>query len=186
MIEALGYSRGPDGGFRDGAGQRLGVETRATPGDFYDRILEVVRDYWQTSGVATETVSIPRQRQADQEYRATRPGFELTRRGTNLAQLADFHGRVTPLPETRFVGNNVSRYQNPEWDALIDRYFVTVPIRERTQVAGQIMRHVSDQLNMMHIFYDSEPALIASRIVNAHGRSGESTQAWNIWEWDTR
>ena len=186
MIESLGFTRGSDGVYSDPSGQRLAVEIRATPGDLYDKIMEAVRDNWQGVGVATETVSIPRQRQSDLEYRATRPGFELTRRGTNLTNLSSFHGRETPFAESRWIGSNVPRYQNAELDGLIDRYFVTVPIPERTQVAGLIMRHISDQLNMMHVFYDSEPALISNRIVEAHGRGSESTQTWNIHQWDVR
>jgi peptide/nickel transport system substrate-binding protein len=185
MIESLGFARGGDGVYSD-AGQRLAVEIRATPGDLYDKIMEAVRDNWQTVGVATETVSIPRQRQSDLEYRATRPGFELTRRGTNLTNLSSFHGRESPAAESRWIGSNVPRYQNTELDALIDRYFVTVPMLERTQVAGQIMRHISDQLNMMHVFYDSEPALISNRVLEARGRGSESTQTWNIHLWDVR
>ena len=186
MIEALGFIRGSDGMFVDATGQRLSVEIRATPGDLYDKIMESVRDNWQSVGVATETVSIPRQRQSDLDYRANRPGFELTRRGTNLTNLSSFHGRETPTAESRWIGSNVPRYQNAELDALIDRYFVTVPIPDRTQVAGQIMRHISDQLNMMHIFYDSEPALISNRVLEARGRGSESTQTWNIHLWDVR
>ncbi|MBM2812488.1 MAG: Peptide transporter substrate-binding protein, partial [Chloroflexi bacterium] len=129
---------------------------------------------------------IPRQRQSDLEYRATRPGFELTRRGTNLRNLASFHGRETPLADSRWIGSNVPRYQNAEWDALVDRYFVTVPIPERAQVLGQIMRHVSEQLNMMHIFYDSEPSLLSNRLVNAYGRGSESSATWNVYEWDLK
>jgi peptide/nickel transport system substrate-binding protein len=186
MIEGLGYRRGAEGMFLDGSGQRLSVEARTTPGDLYDKILEAVRDNWQVAGVAAEIISIPRQRQSDLEYRATRPGLELTRRGTNLTNLSSFHGRQTPLAETRWIGSNVPRYQNGEFDALIDKYFVTVAIPERTQVVGQIMRHISEQLNMMHIFYDSEPALISNRIVEAHGRGSESTQTWNVHLWDVR
>ncbi|MBM2810292.1 MAG: hypothetical protein HW416_1051, partial [Chloroflexi bacterium] len=186
MVEALGYTRGPDGIFRDASGQRLVVEARATPGDLYDKILEVTRDYWQAAGVGTDTVPIARQRQADVEYRTTRPGFELTRRGTDLTTLKSFHSRETPLPENRFTGSNVPRYVNAEWDALVDKLFVTVPIGERTQVVGQIMRHMSDQLNIMNLFYDSEPALIANRVVNAMARGNESTQTWNVHEWDVR
>lgn len=185
MIEAIGVTRGSDGMFAQG-GQRLSLEMRTTPGDLYDKILAAVRDYWQGVGVGAEAVSVPLQRQRDLEYRATRPGFELTRRGTNLSQMIGFVGRQTPLPETRFIGSNVPRYQNADFDALVDRYFVTVPIPARTQVAGEIMHHISDQLNMMHIMYDSEPALISNRIINAHGRGSESTQTWNVHQWNVK
>jgi peptide/nickel transport system substrate-binding protein len=186
MIEGLGYVRGTDGIFRDGAGQRLAVEIRSTPGEIYDLILQSVATYWQQAGVATDTLAIPRQRQRDREWRATRPGFEMTRRGTNLSNLESFHSRQTELPENNFLGSNVPRYRNPEFDTLVDRYFVTVPLPERTEVVAEIMQHISSQLNMMELFYDGEPALIANRLANVRGRASESTQTWNVHLWDVK
>jgi peptide/nickel transport system substrate-binding protein len=184
MIEGLGYTRGADGIFHDASGQRLAVEERATPGDLEVKIITSIRAYWQGAGVDSEAVPIPLQRQSDQEYRATRGSFELTRRGTSLNQLSSFRSSETPVPENGYLGGNISRYQSSEWDGLIERFFVTVPIPERTQVVAQVMRHVSDNLNMMHIFYDMDPLFVANRLVNVHGRQTESSPAWNISEWD--
>ncbi len=99
-------------------------------------------------------------------------------------QLSSFRSVETSLPDNNYTGGNVSRYQNPEWDALIDHYFVAVPIPERTQVTMQIMRHVSDQLNIMHLFYDVDPLFVANRLVNVRGRGAESSPTWNISQWD--
>lgn len=186
MIEALGYTRGSDGIFRDGSGQRLSVEERATPGDLEVKMLGAIQGYWQAVGVESQAVPIPLQRQSDQEYRATRPGFEMTRRGTELANLLGYRSSEVPTAENGYAGSNSSRYANPDWDALLARVFVTVPLPERTQIAGQINRFLTDQLNMMHIFYDSEPVLISHRLVNVHGRGAESTPTWNVYEWDLK
>lgn len=185
-IEGLGYARGPDGLFRDPGGRQIAVEIRATPGDLYERIILSVANYWQQSGVRTETLMIPRQRQTDREWRSTRPGFEMTRRSTELSKLVQYHSRQTELPENGFNGSNVSRYMNPEFDALIGHYVVTIPMKERTEVIGQIMQHISSQLNMMPLFYDGEPALISNRLVNVRARPPTSTQTWNVHEWEVK
>jgi hypothetical protein len=38
---------------------------------------------------------------------------------------------------------------NPEFDALIEKYHATVPRQERIQALGEIVPHISDQLNVM-------------------------------------
>lgn len=186
MIESLGYTRGPDARFRDASGAPLSVELRATPGDLYDEIILTVADYWQRTGVGAETLLIPRQRQRDREWRATRPGFEMTRRGTNLSNLDSFYSHRTELPETDWVGSNISRYRNPELDGLIERFFTTVPLMERTRAVGQVINHITTNLPMMDLMYDGEPSLIANRLVNVRARANESTQTWNLHLWDVR
>jgi len=184
MIEALGYTRGPDARIRDASGRPLTVEIRATPGDLYDEIILAVADYWQRAGVGAETLMIPRQRQSDREWRATRPGFEMTRRGTYLSALDSFYSHRTELAETNWVGSNIPRYRSSEFDALLERLFTTVPIAERTRVVGQVINHISTNLTMMDLMYDGEPSLIANRLVNVRARANESTQTWNVHLWD--
>jgi ABC-type transport system substrate-binding protein len=183
MIEGLGYAMGPDGGFRDASGTPLRQELRATPGDLYDKILLAIANDWQQIGIAAEAIMIPSQRQADYEYRENRPGFEMTRRGTSLGQLPR---SWVFNPRTGRGSEHIARYQNPEWDALIDKYSVTVPIGDRTRAVGDIVKHATENLHMMEIMYDGEPTLIANRLVNVRGRAYETTQTWNAHVWDVR
>lgn len=183
LVEGLGYVRGPDGGFRDGSGQRLGVEVRTSQGDdLQEKSLFPVADYLRRIGVAVDPVVVPTQRQQDREYRATRPGFELYRQPDDLPVLGDLHGSQTPLPENNFAGRNRSRYQNPEFDMLLDRYFVTIPRAERVEVLGRIIHDISDRLIIMGLFYNTTPGVISNRIRGANqGRQ----IAWNAHEWAT-
>lgn len=187
IIEGLGYSRGPDGVFRDGAGQRLGLEMRTTAGDLLrEKVLLTVADDWQRVGVAADPVIVPRQRAQDQEYRATFPAFELVRQPNSEAALASLHSRAARLPENNYVGvggTNYARYMSTELDALIDRYFVTIPRRERTELLAQIARHISEQLNAMGLFYAANPSMISYRLKNVRARSQHSTETWNAHEW---
>lgn len=75
---------------------------------------------------------------------------------------------------------------NPQFDALIERFHVTVPMQERIQVLGDLIYHIADQLPQLPLFYDAEPVLINHRIVGAGGKTPRSTQAWNAHEWSTR
>ena len=45
---------------------------------------------------------------------------------------------------------------NPEFDGLLDKFVSTIPWAERIQVLRQVMRHISENLNQMGLFYDME------------------------------
>jgi len=188
MIESIGYTKGADGGYRDAAGQRLAVEVRTTAGDdLRDKMLFAIADDWQRAGVGVDPVIIPRQRAGDLEYRATFPAFELTRNPQDVRGLRSQHSRNAALPENSFrvTGNRV-RYMNAELDGLVDRFFMTIPKQERLETLGQILRHLSDELVIMGILYNTSPTLINNRLLNVSAGGLGATEAWNAHEWDVK
>jgi hypothetical protein len=51
---------------------------------------------------------------------------------------------------------------------------------------GQIVRHISDQVVIMGIFYNVSPTLLSTRLINVGAAGQGATQAWNAHEWDVR
>lgn len=187
MIEQLGYTRGADGFMVDGANRRLSVQIKGNAGDELRRkIVLAVADQWQQVGVEVEPLILPQQRLSDVEYVATFPGWWVTQRPNQLLRLSDLHSSQAPLPSNGFTGANISRYMNPEFDALIDRYFATIPRPERTQIVGQIINHMTDQALIMGLFYTIEPILVNNRVSGVMARHSRSTHAWNAHEWDVK
>ena len=184
MIEELGFTRGPDGFFRDGAGP-LTVQSMTNAGDdLKEKMVLVGADYWKAAGVNVETVITPRQRATDREYRATYPGFDLVRQPGELDR---FLSSEAALPENRFSGNNRTRYMNAELDGFIERYFTTIPMAQRREVLGSILNHLSDRVVALGVFYGPEPTLINNRLVNVHSAPGPyADETWNAHQWDIR
>jgi ABC-type transport system substrate-binding protein len=138
-----------------------------------------ISDGWQRVGVGVQAMVDPPQRARDREYEATRPGFYLTRNDNIVHSLIRFQSSQTPLPENNFVGQNRNRYMNPEFDALLDRYFTTIPMQERIGVLGQIVHHMTDMVTNLDLFYDVEGALVTRRLQNV-----TFSRAQNAHEWD--
>jgi peptide/nickel transport system substrate-binding protein len=177
LIEGLGYTRGPDGVMRDGSGQRLNLELRATNShETNEQSVLIVADDWRKVGVGVDMVVIPPQRNQDREYRQTRTAFELAGQPDDIYRL---HSREIPTPETRFVGDNRPRYSNPQLDVLIDRFYMTIPRAERVDVLGQYINHITDQLPVMAFFYTVGPLMVSNRLRNV-----TSNPTWNPHEWD--
>jgi peptide/nickel transport system substrate-binding protein len=187
MIEELGYVRGGDGFYRDGQGQRLDVELRTTGDlDLHQKMIFPIANYWQQVGVGVETNVIPIQRQRDREYRSNSPAFEMLQQGNDLGSLATLHSREAPVSENGYTGRSKNRYRNAEFDALIDRYFVTIQRPERMRVLGQIIHHISDQATIMGILYQVAPVMVGSRLVNIGDYGERATSAWNAHQWDVK
>ena len=185
LIEEVGFVKGADGAFRTSGGQPLRLEIRTTSGDdFKDKLLFGVAEEWKGAGLGAETVIIPRQRAEDREYRATRPGFELTRQPNDLSEgaLRRFMSREAALPENDYRAQNRTRYMSAELDALIDSYLTTIPRAQRLDITRQMVRHVSENLPVMGITYNVEGTLISNRLTNVN--AAVSTR--NGHEWDAK
>jgi peptide/nickel transport system substrate-binding protein len=187
LIEGLGYVRRTDGFFaREAGGELLSVELRTYTVDINQKATLSVADAWQRTGVKVDTLVMSPQAAQNNEYVFTYPAFLLQRYTSDLSGLRNLYGSRAPRPENNFRSGNVSRYMNPAFDALLDRYFGTIPMGERTQILGEIILHVADQLTQMGLVYDAEPTMIGNRIANVGARWPSSTQAWNAHLWDAR
>jgi peptide/nickel transport system substrate-binding protein len=185
LFERLGYTKGGDGIFRDASGQSPNIEIRTTGGDdLRDKIMFSIADSWNRAGIPTETVIVPRALADDREYRANRPAFEIVRQPNTLTEsaLRRFESREAALPENRYRGANRVRYQNPEYDVLMERYLVAIQPTERLELARQLVRHFSENLPVMGVLYSITPMLITNRLVNVTAE----VNTRNSHEWDLR
>jgi peptide/nickel transport system substrate-binding protein len=187
LLESLGYSRGADGNMRDGSGQRLAFETRASAQrDLHVKTLFPVVDAWQRLGAQVETQVIAAARATDREEQATFPAFQVLRQPSGVERLIAYHSGEARLAERNFTGSNNGRYMNPELDPLIDRFRVTIPRAERMELARGIIRHITENLPVLPLFYDATPSLVHNRLKGITPLTGseDGRQTWNAHEWD--
>jgi ABC-type transport system substrate-binding protein len=144
-----------------------------------------VAGYWRRAGVAAEPYVVPAALDRDREFRANYPGFELVQQPNDLPSLVHLHGSAARIAPG-YSGRNRSRYQNPEFDGLLDRYFATIQVQDRLPVLRQILNHMTEQLNVLGLVYYPEPTMINSRLVNVTAGSGGAPQTWNAEQWDVQ
>jgi peptide/nickel transport system substrate-binding protein len=181
MIEALGYAKDTEGMFVNAQGDRIAVQVQATDEDQNTKPMFAVVDYWKRVGVAGESYVIPVQQASDREFRATFPGFNLQGSTSGWARVILTTSEQARLPSNNYTGRNYARYQNPEFDALIARFTSTIPHQERTGILQQIMRHWTDQLIGMSLYYAMTSSFVSNRMMNAG-----FNPTWNAHEWDVR
>lgn len=181
LIAEIGYTRSGDGMFADATGQKITLPIWTSGGlDVQVKSMFTAADYWQKVGINAEPVVVPTQRWNDPEYVANFPALRLNRQGTGRGFMKNMHSAETPLPENRYTGNNYSRYRNPELDALIDRFFLTVPTPERAQIVERVVRHVTEQAQLIGLYSDAQPILVGRRIQHVTAQR----PGWNVHLWD--
>jgi ABC-type transport system substrate-binding protein len=181
LIEGLGYTKGPDGIYRTAAGDRLAIEMRNNTEAITEKAVVPVADAWTRFGVATEPIIVPPQRISDRQWVSEFPAFRMMRQPNDTIQITRMHSMYTPLPDNSFSGSNYGRYRNPEFDALLDQYVSTIPWDERMVVLRQAVRHISENLNKMGLFYDMEFTLASKRLKNITARE---VTLWDVNKWD--
>jgi peptide/nickel transport system substrate-binding protein len=187
-LQELGYVRGEDGGWTDSTGERLTLEIQTVEGlDIQVKATLAVADAWQRIGIPVQQIVRSASGNPDREANATFPGFRLIRQPNAIDDMKQYFATQAPTAENRFVGQNFSRYTNPEYTGLVERYFRTIPKNERTQLLGDILHHQSEQLNIMGLFYNVQSVAIGKRAQNVtnSGVLGFN-QAWNAHEWDVK
>jgi peptide/nickel transport system substrate-binding protein len=176
----LGYTRGGDGMFRDPSGQVLTVEMRTTSdNEIHMKAFYPVIDYLKGVGIQITPEVIPPARQRDVEYRAKITGFQMTQGSAGLQSLNNFITSQQKTAENGWRGQHTG-YGNAEFDALVDRYYTTIPKTERMRVAQQAMHHITDQLVIMTTFYNTLPQMVSNRLKNVPSNAAIA----NIQDWD--
>jgi len=186
MIEALGYTKGSDGFYHDAAGQLLKIEVRTTQSEINPKTMFASADFLKRAGIEIESVIIPLQLVNDQKYRSAFPGMIVNGGGQGEDPLGAFHSREARTPENNYAGSNRSRYMNPQLDALTDRYLTTISFGPRMEVAREITRHVTENLPILPLIFDTWPSAATGKLVNVGSSQNGGMSTWNVHEWDLK
>lgn len=182
LIEEIGYTRAGDT-YRDAAGKELAVPFLTTGGGAEEQSALFLADSWKRVGVKTD---LDVRAQAEREERAVRPGFTDGTGTFMMSQperLTWLHSDSIPTVANRFRGNNRARYANPELDALIDRFFVTISPQDRIDILAKVGHIVTDQVTQISTYHTMHAALINNKVKNFTPRTGLA-QAWESYLWD--
>ncbi len=183
ILENMGLPKNAEGRYLDTNGKPLSFELRTRAHALREKLQPVIKEEWQRVGLDADLLVVPEQRVSDRAYQATFPGFYFRFMSPDITI---FKGDSIAVPENNYTGNNPGRYRNPELDALIDRYFSTIPRGERMDVLRRVATTLTDQLVVLPIYHEPEPVLIHNSLVNAAGRKGESVQTWNAHLWNLK
>jgi len=184
MFQSVGYTKGPDGFLRSTAsGQRLSQVEFRTTGEqpFQVRMLAAMSDNFKDAGLDINQVIVPQERTPDRVYRITNPGLEELQYGFGPSFMIGWiHSSKLPTPENRYTIGNYPRYSNPQWDALNDKYAVSIQPAERKQALTDLFVHLQDNLPEMSIIYGVTVQFSSKRLSVPEVNPIWTAEAWDI------
>jgi ABC-type transport system substrate-binding protein len=138
---------------------------------------------WKRIGITPDLEAVTAQRQRDLEYRSNFKAFSLQSGQTFHADgFRCLHSRDMRVESARYVGCNYARYNSPQMDQLIDRYFATIPFNDRMQVLGQMVRQATDDLTQFMLYERVIPTLVNNKLANINGIVGIQPSNAHLWD----
>lgn len=188
LLEEAGWRRGADGLTRNAAGQAFEFDFRSTGPP--PSALLVIADLWKAVGLQPNIAIPPPALSADAAYQADVKGVDAS--GYSIG-FGSWRGRVhsaaIPTPATRYGGLNRTYYDNPEVDALIDRFSATLNEADRERTEGEIIALVTRDVVFYPLYVRAQASSVRKGItgikpvVDSPGLRQPQT-TWNIVEWD--
>jgi peptide/nickel transport system substrate-binding protein len=186
LMGESGWTKGPDGFFVDGSGNKFTIEVASSAGGKNEQEATVYVDSLRRVGFDAVQYITPIAQVDDNEARVTRGGLALRGAGQ------DYYNYITsaiPSAENRWRGNNRPGWSNPEYDRTYVQLEGTFAISERIQLMAQLERLISlDRAITMN----SWESLVNTVAANLHGVEVRMTpdasgpEPWvHKWEWRT-
>lgn len=193
LLEEAGWTDTDGDGIRDKDGMKLALLYQTSTNAVRQDFQALIKDWWQQIGVETELRNIdssvffggdPGSPDTFQKFYADVEMYANTFNGTDPQQyLAAYRCGNEPKPSSQWQGENINRFCDPAYDALIDELARTGDLDKR----GEIGRKMNDMVtkDTMTIV-----PLVNRARVSAHANSlgGVAlnvwdSELWNIADW---
>ncbi|MEM7519701.1 MAG: peptide ABC transporter substrate-binding protein [Pseudomonadota bacterium] len=193
MLDAAGWTDSDGDGVRDKDGVKLSILYQTSTNAVRQDFQALIKDWWGQIGVETELRNLdasvffggdPGSPDTFQKFYADVEMYANTFSGTDPQQyLAAYRCGGEPKPSSQWQGENINRFCDPAYDALIDELAQTGDIDKRAEIAKK-----------MNAMLTSESMTIVPLVnrarVSAHANSLKGiklnvwdSELWNIADW---
>jgi peptide/nickel transport system substrate-binding protein len=183
LLAEGGWTKGSDGvAVHQASGERLEIQLWTQQSARAEKELNVIADGWESVGARVERLIIPAALSGDREYRSKLPGLGTTGTSPDAIKTDRYHSKSITNSANRWVGNNRGGYLNPQADALIERFVVTIDERERANRERDLLQLLIGDVALMPLIWEVESVAMLRGISGPASNGGVST--WNMYQWD--
>ena len=193
LLDAAGWVPGPDG-VRVKDGQRLRLLYQTTVNAVRQDFQALIKQWWQEIGVETELKTVDASvffggdagsPDTYQKFYADVEMYTSTYDGTNPeASLAQRTCAKIPSPERQWQGENMGRFCNPEYDALVGDLGNTADINERARIVIQLNDMLTkDSMHLLPLVYRASVSVKSNGLDIVEELNPWNSEMWNIAEW---
>jgi ABC-type transport system substrate-binding protein len=161
LLASAGWRKDADGRIIGPMGEQVLLPFRSGSGGNNEP--KVIAQSWRDLGFQVDEEVVPGSLLSDRQYRATFPGLEYSAQANNDGILARFDSRNCPRPP-RYQGAPDGCYQNPAYDALIDKLYSTLDTQGQGAVLRDIGELLATELPMLPMIYQVTFAAVRSNV----------------------
>ncbi|MBD3663604.1 peptide ABC transporter substrate-binding protein [Sulfitobacter aestuariivivens] len=193
LLDEAGWTDSDGDGVRDKDGVKLSILYQTSTNAVRQDFQALIKDWWQQIGVETELRNLdasvffggdPGSPDTFQKFYADVEMYANTFNGTDpQTYLSAYRCGNEPKPDSQWQGENINRFCDPEYDALLDELARTGDIDKR----GEIGRKLNDMITKDSMVI---VPLVNRARVSAHSNSLGGvvlnvwdSELWNVADW---
>jgi peptide/nickel transport system substrate-binding protein len=189
LLAEAGWKPGPDGILTNAKGERMEFEFRVTAERRdHEQAQAIISDYWKKIGVRTNIKNLPNRLLNAAENRNRWPGAFIGSHNVTVEEWQErFHTKNIPSPENKFALENVSGWNDPRKDAILDELNSIVTPARSEQLQLEFVKMFSEALPHLPLYYSPE-VLVSKKglsgITPRQESGGQNSSSWNTYAWD--
>jgi peptide/nickel transport system substrate-binding protein len=191
LLDDAGWKKGPDG-IRAKGGVKLSVLFQTSTNSVRQAAQALIKDMWAQIGVQTELRNVsasvffggdPGSPDTFQKFYADLEMYANNFDGTDPEKyLAEWGCDKIPAPQTGWRGQNIPRYCNPAYDALITEYAKTAIPEQRAEIAKKMNDMLAADGAHIVLVHRGDVSARAKSLEGVRMNSWDS-QLWNVADW---
>ena len=191
VLEAAGWKRGSDG-VRSKVGVRLSILYQTSTNAVRQDTQAFIKQWWSEIGVETELKNISASvffggdQSSPDTYQKHFSDIEMY---TNIfsgtdpeAYMGSWVCSEMPTPENNWLGNNMPRYCNAEYDALVAELAGTANIDDRARIVITLNDMLMQEGAMIPLIHRGRVSAFANSLGGVRQNTWDS-ELWNVADW---
>jgi peptide/nickel transport system substrate-binding protein len=193
LLEEAGFTPGPDGIRVNADGVRLSILYQTSTNAVRQDFQALIKQWWSEIGVETELKNIdasvffggdPGSPDTFQKFYSDVEMYANNFDGTDpQPYLAQYRCGLEPKPSTGWQGENINRYCDPEYDALLDELAQEANYEERGRIARQLNDMVTKESYVVVPLVDRGRVSARSNTLGGVILNTWDSELWNVADW---
>jgi peptide/nickel transport system substrate-binding protein len=189
LLAEAGWKPGTDGVLVNAKGERMEFEFRVTAERRdHEQSEAIIADYWKKIGVRTNIKNLPNRLLNSAENRNRWPGAFIGSHNVTVEEWQErFHSNNIPTAENKFAPENVSGWNDPRKDAIMDELNSIITPARSEQLQLEFVKMFTDALPHLPLYYSPEVLVVKKGLTGITPRQesgGQNSSSWNMVQWD--
>lgn len=191
LLDDAGWVMGSDG-IREKDGVKLSFLYQTSTNSVRQGTQALVKDMWSQIGVSVELRNVsasvffggdPASPDTFQKFMADIQMYTNNFDGTDPEKyMAGWMCDKIPSPANGWQGENIVRYCNPEYDALVKELGQTGELEKRAEIAKKLNDMLSNDVAQIPLIHRGQPSAVNNTLLGVKMNAWDS-ELWNVADW---